>query len=198
MALLVTFREMSLTPLQVMQSTDHGSVGQDAETVEQLNESGDLRQLLRPFQVSVCHALVMQSCTVSCSHVQSWPQCWALDTVTWYVTSGQRKVHWDLRSVISRDDILYNHDDHPSLLYTTIRNLPCWLSVMLWSRLKAPPCLLFSCSPVNQDVIPRSKILLGRLENSCCLFHAMGNNLRSLQTVGLIYIYLFFTPRFRI
>ena len=51
-----------------MQSTDDGSVGQDAETVEQLNESGDLRQLLRPFQVSVCHALVihsvMQSCTV--------------------------------------------------------------------------------------------------------------------------------------
>ena len=50
-----------------MQSTDHGSVGQDAETVEQLNESGDLRQLLRPFQVSVCHALVMYSVMQSCT-----------------------------------------------------------------------------------------------------------------------------------
>ena len=170
-----------MTPLQVMQSTDHGSVGQDAETVEQLNESGDLRQLLRPFQVSVCHALVMHSVMQSCT------------VMTPVLSTGHCHVICDLRTkesslgpeICDQQMIFLQSRWPPSPLYTTIRNLPCWLSVMLWSRLKAPHCLLFSCSPVNQDVIPRSKILLGRLENSCCLFHAMGNNLRSLQTVGL-------------
>ena len=103
-----------------------------------------------------------------------WPQDKGkfTETETWYLWSA--------------DDILYNHDDQPSPLYATIRNLPCWFTVMLWSHLKAPVC----CSaavPVNQVVIPRSKILLGRLENSCCLFQAMGNNLRLFD---IIYLYL--------